>query len=470
MADPIRIRRRVTGGAAGAPASLIHAELAYNEVDDVLYYGKGAGAGNPPTALSIVTVGGLGAYANLTSSQTISGVKTFSASPLVPTAANASNDTTAASTAYVHNYAQPLTAGLSALAALVTTGFVVATAAGVYASRSVAGTATRITVTNGDGIAGNPTIDLAASGVTAGTYTKITVDTFGRATVGAQMNNADVVSSLGFTPENILNKGVANGYAPLDATGKVALAFLPASATGGLSYQGTWNASTNTPALANGTGTNGQYYKVATAGNTTINGNTNWTIGDLIVYNGTAWDKFEGGQPDVVSVAGRIGAITLTTADIGGLGTVATLNTIPVINGGTGATTLTGYVKGAGTAVMTASATIPNTDITGLGTLSTQNANAVAITGGTVAGSTVTGNIAGSAANVTGIVAVANGGTGAITLTGYVKGTGTTAMTSSSTIPVGDISGLGAMSLQNATAVAITGGTIDNVVIDGGTF
>jgi hypothetical protein len=60
-----------------------------------------------------------------------------------------------------------------------------------------------------------------------------------------------------------------------------------------------------------------------------------------------------------------------------------------VSNGGTGATTLTGYVKGAGTTALTASSTIPNTDITGLGTMSTQNATSVAITGGSINGTTV---------------------------------------------------------------------------------
>jgi hypothetical protein len=65
------------------------------------------------------------------------------------------------------------------------------------------------------------------------------------------------------------------------------------------------------------------------------------------------------------------------------------VGTIDVANGGTGATTLTGYVKGNGTSAMTAVATVPSTDITGLGTMSTQNANAVAITGGTVNGTSV---------------------------------------------------------------------------------
>ena len=47
--------------------------------------------------------------------------------------------------------------------------------------------------------------------------------------------------------------------------------------------------------------------------------------------------------------------------------------TLAVNQGGTGATTLTGYVKGNGTSALTASSTIPNTDITGLGTASTQD-------------------------------------------------------------------------------------------------
>ena len=66
------------------------------------------------------------------------------------------------------------------------------------------------------------------------------------------------------------------------------------------------------------------------------------------------------------------------------------VGTVPVANGGTGAATLTGYVKGNGTSAMTASATVPSTDITGLGTMSTQNANNVAVTGGTVSGTTLT--------------------------------------------------------------------------------
>lgn len=68
------------------------------------------------------------------------------------------------------------------------------------------------------------------------------------------------------------------------------------------------------------------------------------------------------------------------------------------------------------------------------------------------------------------VVDVAHGGSGAATLTGYVKGNGTAAMTASATIPTTDITGLGTMAFQDATAVAITGGTVDGIIFDMGVF
>lgn len=84
--------------------------------------------------------------------------------------------------------------------------------------------------------------------------------------------------------------------------------------------------------------------------------------------------------------------------------------------------------------------------LTGLGTMAEQNANAVAITGGTISGVTI------PASNVTGTLQVNQGGTGATTLTGYVKGAGTVAMTASATIPNTDITGLGTASTKDAGA------------------
>ena len=75
MANIIRIKRRATG-AAGAPTSLQNAELAFNEVDNVLYYGKGTG-GAGGTATTVDPIGGFGAFLALTGDQTVRGVKTF---------------------------------------------------------------------------------------------------------------------------------------------------------------------------------------------------------------------------------------------------------------------------------------------------------------------------------------------------------------------------------------------------------
>jgi len=87
-------------------------------------------------------------------------------------------------------------------------------------------------------------------------------------------------------------------------------------AVGGLSYQGTWNASTNTPSLASGTGTNGYYYIVSVAGTTNLDGVSDWQVGDWLLFNGTVWQKLD--QTNLVtSVNSYTGAVNLTASDVG---------------------------------------------------------------------------------------------------------------------------------------------------------
>jgi hypothetical protein len=60
MANRLRLKRRVSGNA-GSPATLLNGEVAYNEVSDQLWYGKGLGQdGN---ATSVICIGGEGTYA-----------------------------------------------------------------------------------------------------------------------------------------------------------------------------------------------------------------------------------------------------------------------------------------------------------------------------------------------------------------------------------------------------------------------
>jgi hypothetical protein len=88
---------------------------------------------------------------------------------------------------------------LAALEGLASTGIAVRSAADTWVQRSVAGTAGRISVTNGDGVSGNPTVDLVGSIVAPGTYGEVTVDQYGRVTAGTAPS---AVTQLGVSLAN----------------------------------------------------------------------------------------------------------------------------------------------------------------------------------------------------------------------------------------------------------------------------
>lgn len=67
------------------------------------------------------------------------------------------------------------------------------------------------------------------------------------------------------------------------------------NAIGALNYVGAWDATTNTPTIVSSVGTKGDYYQVSVAGNTNINGISNWGVGDVIAFNGATWQRIEGG-------------------------------------------------------------------------------------------------------------------------------------------------------------------------------
>ena len=84
------------------------------------------------------------------------------------------------------------------------------------------------------------------------------------------------------------------------------------NAIGALNYKGTWNASSNTPTLADGTGAKGDYYVVSTAGTQTFGGvQLFFGTGDWIAYNGAVWQRVEGGSD------GNFANVTLTSTDAG---------------------------------------------------------------------------------------------------------------------------------------------------------
>lgn len=117
---------------------------------------------------------------------------------------------------------------------------------------------------------------------------------------------------------NANQKGVAGGVATLDENGRVPYSQLPESA---MEFKGEWNASTNTPTLADGVGTNGDFYVCNVGG--TVNFGTQaepreitFVPNDRVIYNGDTdlWVKLPAGQ--VASVNGQSGVVELTSADI----------------------------------------------------------------------------------------------------------------------------------------------------------
>jgi hypothetical protein len=162
-------------------------------------------------------------------------------------------------------------------------------------------------------VKGNGTAAMTASATVPST------DITGLGTMSTQ--NANNVAITGGTMSGVAitgyipttEKGVANGVATLDAGGQVPVSQLPPM--GDLNYQGTWNASTNTPTLTSSVGTKGYYYVVSVAGTTNLNGITDWQIGDWAVFNGSVWQKIDNTDA-VTSVNGFTGTVVLTTTNI----------------------------------------------------------------------------------------------------------------------------------------------------------
>lgn len=187
MANTIRVKRRAAGGASGAPSSLENAELAFNEQDDTLYYGKGTG-GAGGSATSVIAIAGPGGFVDKTTNQTIGGTKTFSNTITGSVDGNAGTATK-----------------LATARTIAITGDLSYTSGSFDGSANVTGTGT-----------------LANSGVTAGSYTKITVDAKGRATVGATASISDLSSptgSVAFNSQRIT--GLADPVGDQDAATKI---------------------------------------------------------------------------------------------------------------------------------------------------------------------------------------------------------------------------------------------------------
>ena len=244
MSNTIRIKRR-TSGASGAPSSLENAELAANEVGDlVLYYGKGTG-GAGGSATSVEAIGGSGAFLALTGTQTVAGSKTYSGTLIAPTQSSGDSSTKVATTAYVQGEIGSFITGNQTV--------------------TLSGDATGSGTTS-------ISVTLANSGVSAGTTSGITVDAKGRITAITGLSASDIPSLSASKISDFDSTVQANRLDEMAApTG--AVDFNSQRITGVSDPTGAQDAATKSYVDAVKTGLDVKdSVKVATTGNITLSG------------------------------------------------------------------------------------------------------------------------------------------------------------------------------------------------------
>lgn len=574
MSNTIRIKRRASG-LSGAPSSLKNAELAFNEVDNVLYYGTGTDVNGD--ANTVISIGGDGAFATLAGNQTISGDKTFSGTVSLGSSATAStksqsdNSTSVATTAYVDTAIAGVGGSLtiaadSGVADTVTVGTDTLTFAG--------DTGITTTVSNNQ-----ISIDLDDTAVTAASYgtasavSTFTVDGQGRLTAASDTAIQIATTAVTGLQEYIedtasamitgaTHSGIATTYD--DATGTLALNVddftltlagdLSGSATVTNLADATLTATIAPNSVALGTDTTGNYMSDVSAGTgisvshtagegstatitnsgvTSISGTTNkidvsastgavtvtlpdsvsltqdLTVGRNLTVTG---DLTVNGNTVTVNastlvvedkniVLANTASPSDSSADGGGLTILGTTNhTFNWINA-TDAWTSSEHMDIAsgkeyrinGTKVLDSGSLgtgITASSLTSLGTISTGVWEGTAVgvayggTGATTA-STARNNLglaigtdvqaySGDLAAIAGLTSAADrlpyytgsGTAGLATFTAFARSLvdDSDAATARTTL------GLGTMAVQAASSVNITGGSIDNVTFDGGTF
>lgn len=513
MADVIRIKRRASPGSIGAPASLANAELAYNENDHVLYIGEGTG-GAGGSATVIVPIAGTGMGSN--------------SLPLVNGTAAAGSgsswsrydhvhptDTTRAplnSPTFTGTPAAPtVTPSTDNSTKLATTAFVQSAIAAVSSG------VTNITAGTGltGGGTGNVTLSIATNGVTNALSAQMPTLTLKGNNTGATANALDltvaqVMTMLGAAPlaspsftgtpltptapngtnttqiastafvlatridqlaaptadVSFNNRKITGLADPTNAQDAVTKLYAD-NLVQGLDVKGSVKAATTASISLTGTQTIDGIALVANDRVLVKDQATPALNGIYVVQSGAwtratdmdAWTEVPAAYTFVEQGTTNADTGWNCTSDQGG-----TLGTTPIT-----------WVQFSGVGTVGAGAGLTRNgqilDVVGTAGRIVVNADSVDIDAAYVGQASITtlGTIATGTWNAS-TIAVNRGGTGAVTLTGYVKGAGTNPFTASATIPNTDISGLGTMSVQNATAVAITGGTIDGITFDGGTF
>ena len=385
MANTIRIKRRANGGGAGAPATLANAELAFNEQTNVLYYGTGTG-GAGGSATSIIPIAGDGAFADLSTNQTIGGIKTFTS-----TIVGAVNGNAGTATALATGRTIAITGDLA------------------YTSPAFDGTS-NVTAAG----------TLATVNSNVGSFTKVTVNAKGLTTAASQASLSDLSSPTGsfsmgsqlltsvLDPVNAQDAATKN-YVDNVAQGLDTKASVLAASTGNVTLSGAQTIDN----ISSGNGQriliknqtapaeNGIYVSNSTGAWTRSTDANTWDkLVSAYVFVETGTTQADTGWVSTIDAGGTLGVTAVTWTQFSsagaytaGTGLTLTGNSFSITNtavtagsygGATKSLSATVNAQGQLTSLAEQTIAIANTQVSGLGTMSTQAASNVAITGGSI--------------------------------------------------------------------------------------